>query len=64
MAHAGESTAHLGSRSRSGLCGMAALALTGFAGELDHDIPPPNTKGAGDISVHGIFASFGMLGVF
>jgi hypothetical protein len=43
---------------------FALQALTGFAGELFHDIPPARQAGTGDTSVHGIFASFGMIGVF
>lgn len=43
---------------------FAIQALTGFSGQLYHVIPPSGTPGNEDISVHGIFGSFGMLGVF
>jgi hypothetical protein len=43
---------------------FAIQALTGFSGELVHDIPPSGATGNGDSSVNGIFVSFGMLGVF
>jgi hypothetical protein len=43
---------------------FALVGLTGFAGELYHYIPPSGANVTADISSHGIFGSFGMLGVF
>lgn len=43
---------------------FALNALTGFAGELWHYIPPSGSNGTLDLSAHGIFGSFGMMGVF
>jgi hypothetical protein len=43
---------------------FAIQGLTGFAGELFHEIPPAGANASGDLSVHGILGQFGMLGVF
>jgi hypothetical protein len=46
---------------------FAVTGLTGFGGELYHYIPPssgPASNFTQDSSTHGIFGSFGLMGVF
>jgi hypothetical protein len=43
---------------------FAVQGLTGFGGEAIFDLPPSGAMSSGASSAHGIFASFGLLGVF
>ncbi len=43
---------------------LAIQALAGFGGDAYFDLPVNNDPASGNHSEHGIFASFGMLGVF
>jgi hypothetical protein len=43
---------------------LALQALAGFGGEAYFDLPVNNNPATGNHSEHGIFSSFGLLGVF
>ena len=43
---------------------LALQALTGFGGQAFFDLPVDNNPATGNNSQHGIFSSFGALGVF